>query len=76
MLMYYDARINSSMNGLFKFVTLDPLKGYYPIKIWGEMLQADGECETHCDVPDIYAVSAVKHLSYHYHRVWLHRQAE
>lgn len=60
MLMYYDARINSSMNGLFEFVTLDPLKGYYPIKIWGEMLQADGECETHCDVPDIYAVSAVK----------------
>ena len=60
MLMYYDARTNSSMNGLFRFGTLEPLKGYYPIKVWGEMLKSDGECETRCDVPDIYAVSAVK----------------
>lgn len=60
MLMYYDARINSSMNGLFKSRTFEPLKGYYPIKIWGEMLLSDGECETSCDIPDIYVVSAVK----------------
>lgn len=60
MLMYYDARVNSGMNGLFKFGTLEPLKGYYPIKIWGELLSSDFECKTECDIPDIYAVSAVK----------------
>lgn len=60
MLMYYDARINSTMNGLFSPGTLEALKGYYPLKIWGEMLSSDGECETLCDIPDIYAVSAVK----------------
>lgn len=60
MLMYYDARINSTMNGLFRPGTLETRKGYYPLKIWGEMLSSDGECETLCDIPDIYAVSAVK----------------
>lgn len=60
MLMYYDARINSTMNGLFRPGTLEVRKGYYPLKIWGEMLSSDGECETSCDIPDIYAVSAVK----------------
>lgn len=59
-LMYYDARINSTMNGLFKFGTLEKLKGYYPLKTWGELLSSDGECEAVCDIPDIYAVSAVK----------------
>lgn len=59
MLMYYDARINGSMNSLFAHGTFEPLKGYYPIKIWGEMLQMGNECETLCDVPDIYAASAV-----------------
>lgn len=60
MLMYYDARANCSMNGLFRNATFDPIKGYYPIKIWGEMLKIGNECEVLCDIPDIYAVSAVK----------------
>lgn len=58
MLMYYDARANCSMNGLFRRATFEPLKGYYPIKLWGEMLKMGNECETHCDIPDIYAVCA------------------
>ncbi len=60
MLMYYDARINSTMNCLFDSCTCEPKKGYYPIKIWGEMLKMADECETVCTVPDIYAASAVK----------------
>lgn len=60
MLMYYDARINGSMNNMFAHGTLEPLKNYYPIKAWGEMLKMGNECETVCDIPDIYAVSAVK----------------
>ena len=60
MLMYYDARINSSMNGLFRPGTFETLKSYYPIKSWSEMLLLGEECETVCDVPDIYVVSSVK----------------
>ncbi len=57
MLMYYDAR-PCAMNGMFSFYTKKPLCGYYPIKAWGEMLKLGGECETVCDIPDIYAVAA------------------
>ena len=60
MLMYYDARINSTMNGLFSFGTLEPLKGYHALNAWGELLAAGDECKTECDVPDIYAAAAVK----------------
>ena len=59
MLMYYDARIQSSMNNLFDRNTLEPKKGYYPVKLWGEMLKMGAECKTECDIPDIYAASAV-----------------
>ena len=58
MLMYYDARVNSSMNGLFKRGTLDRLKGYYSVKVWGELLSLQDECALSCDVPDIYSAAA------------------
>ena len=38
MLMFYDARIGSSMNNLFDSVTLWPLKGYYPFYAWSKMV--------------------------------------
>lgn len=57
MLMYYDAR-PCAMNGMFSFYTKKPLCGYYPIKAWGEMLKMGDECETVCDIPDIYATAA------------------
>ena len=37
MLMYYDAKANSKMNGLFERVTLWPLKGYYPFVCWSKL---------------------------------------
>ena len=60
MLMYYDARSNSVMNGLFSLYDYTPIKGYYPLKVWGEMLALGNECEVDCDVPDIWAASAVR----------------
>lgn len=60
MLMYYDARLSSGMNCLFDGHTCGVRKGYYAIKTWGEMLGMSDECETVCDIPDIYAASAVK----------------
>ncbi len=57
MLMYYDAR-PCAMNGLFDFVSFRPLKGYYPVKTWGEMLTLGSACEAVSDIPDIYATAA------------------
>ena len=37
MLMYYDARHSSTMNGLFDRTTLLPMKGYYPFYAWSKL---------------------------------------
>lgn len=37
MLMYYDARVSTSMNGMFDQVTKWPLKGYYPFYAWSRL---------------------------------------
>ena len=37
-LMYYDARSSTAMNGMFERVTLWPLKGYYPFIAWGKLV--------------------------------------
>lgn len=58
MLMYYDARINSTMNGLFDIITFEKIKGYYPVCLWGEMLNMRNECKTECSIPNIYAVAS------------------
>lgn len=60
MLMYYDARMNSTMNGLFDICTFEKIKGYYPIMLWGKMLKMKNECFTECTVPDIYVSAASK----------------
>ncbi len=57
MLMYYDAR-PCGMNGLFQAFTYEPLKGYFPIKTWGEMRALGKRCALSCDVPQIYATAA------------------
>ncbi len=37
MLMYYDARHTSNMNGLFDRTTMLPQKGYYPFYVWSKL---------------------------------------
>lgn len=37
MLMYYDARIGTAMNGMFDATTLWPKKGYYPFYAWSKL---------------------------------------
>ncbi len=58
MLLYYDARTNCPMNGLFSIYDYSTLKSYHVFRAWGEMLALGNECATVCDVPDIYAASA------------------
>ena len=60
MLMYYDARLSSGMNCLFEGLTCTTRKGYHAVKTWGEMALLGDECETVCDVPDIWSATAVK----------------
>lgn len=58
MLMYYDAR-PCGMNGLFSMYNYSVLKGYYPIKTWGEMAVLGNACEVSNGIPGIYAAAAV-----------------
>ncbi len=51
MLMYYDTRVGTTMNGVFDFYTLGPLKGYYTL-LWFADLKDNGEwvkCENKID---------------------------
>lgn len=58
MLMYYDAR-PTYFNNLFDMAFLEPLKGYYVHRIWGEMLKnAAIQCKADCDTADIYITAA------------------
>lgn len=57
MLMYYDAR-PCAMNGLFSMYTYKPLKGYYSIRTWGELLKLGNAAAIECDIPGIYAAAA------------------
>lgn len=60
MLMYYDARMNSGMNGIFSIVDYEPLKGYYVVCAWSDLADFGTEVEATSDVPDIYAIAAAK----------------
>ena len=42
MLMYYDARVGTGMNGMFARNSLKPTKGYYPFYAWARL----AECGT------------------------------
>lgn len=60
LLMYYDARLNTSLNGMFDFYTYRPLKGYYPFYMWG-LLSELSDCVL-CESSDrkITATAAIK----------------
>ncbi len=58
MLMYYDAR-PTVMNNLFDYDFLEPRKGYYVHKVWGDMLTDKAtQCEAVFEIPDIYVTAA------------------
>ena len=58
MLMYYDARHFSTMNGLFDRTTLLPLKGYYPFYAWSKLAALGTQVACSVVEPDIEAVSS------------------
>ena len=58
MLMYYDARKGSSINGLFCFYTNERLKGYYPFLLFSRLYEAGNQVKAVSDSDHIYAVAA------------------
>ena len=58
MLMYYDAR-PTVFNNLFDPDFYEPRKGYYVLKLWGELLKNEArQCYAQCDIDDIYVTAA------------------
>lgn len=57
MMMYYDAR-PSLYNGLFDYITLKPLKGYYPFQMFNRLYKMERQVEISGLPEDIYGVSA------------------
>lgn len=60
MLMYYDARVDSTLNGLFNFYTNEKMKGYYPFWLFSKLYKIGQHIKTDSDVEYIYAVAAAK----------------
>lgn len=57
-LLYYDARPNTSFNGLFSLNTLRPLAGYYPFYFWSKLAGLGTQIAVDEDEDDLYAVAA------------------
>lgn len=58
MLMYYDARVGCSMNGLFDPRTLRPLKGYYVFQLFSRLYELGTAVRTSVQGEHLYAVAA------------------
>ena len=58
MLMYYDTR-PSVFNGVFDYYTYRPLKGYYPLKWYGEFYDLEKEVRAENKLEDIYTLCGV-----------------
>lgn len=52
LLMYYDARIGTGMNGMFDAKTQTPIRGYYPFLAWKRLLECGTEVACSADVKD------------------------
>ena len=58
MLMYYDMRVGSPMNGIFDSISLLPLKGYYPFYAWSKLRDLGMQVKATADDGDIRVVAA------------------
>lgn len=55
MLMFYDARLSTSMNNLFARTTYWPLKGYYPFYAWSRLV--DYGTQVKCTVSETSGIA-------------------
>ena len=57
MLMYYDARTDARMNGLFEHLSLEPGKTYYPYFAFHQMSVSGEEVQTESDANEVYVLA-------------------
>ena len=57
MLMYYDARVEANMNGLFDRLSLEPSKTYYPYLAFHQMSESGEEILSEGDTNEIYSLA-------------------
>ena len=60
MLMYYDARSSTTMNGMFERVTLWPMKAYYPFIAWSKLVDRGTEVSCKVDAKGGFFATAAK----------------
>lgn len=58
MLMYYDARVACTFNGMFDFYTLRPRKGYYPFPMFNHLYTLGQSVATEAVGEGLHAVAA------------------
>ena len=57
MLMYYDARVEANMNGLFDRLSLEPGKTYYPYLAFHQMSGSGEEILSESDTNEVYSLA-------------------
>ena len=57
MLMYYDARVDKIYNGMFSSDTMEPLKGYYPFKMFSVLYRLGTQVKAECESGNIYVTA-------------------
>jgi hypothetical protein len=60
MLMYYDARSSTTMNGMFERVTLWPMKAYYPFIAWSKLVDRGTQVACTVEAKDGFFATAAK----------------
>jgi hypothetical protein len=58
MLMYYDARTRTPMNGMFDQYDLRPIKPYYPFLYWSVLAKLGKQYAAFCDDKEVYVTAA------------------
>ena len=53
LLMYYDARLGTGMNGMFDAVSLQPLRGSYPFLVWSKLRDRGTQVRATVEAPDV-----------------------
>lgn len=59
-LMYYDARLNTAMNGMYDTTSLRPRKGYYPFKMFSYLYELENAVSVTSDDDTVYCVGAYR----------------
>ncbi len=64
MLMYYDARPNTTFNGMFDYISLEKQKTYYVISGFSDLAECENQVKAEISGDDLYCVAAANGEGY------------